>query len=60
MNNLFWFRSDLRITDNHALVQAIANAKTMTAVYIATPKTWQSHDLGDCKINFILNNLTER
>ncbi len=34
INSLIWFRQDLRISDNPALINAIKNSETVTAIYI--------------------------
>lgn len=57
MRALHWFRSDLRISDNTALIAASKNAKQLFAIYIITPKTWSYHSMAPVKIQFILNNL---
>lgn len=57
MRVLHWFRSDLRISDNTALIAASKNAKQLFAVFIITPKTWSYHSMAPAKIQFILNNL---
>lgn len=44
--HLVWFRQDLRITDNTALYQACQdNEANVIAIYLATPKQWQQHDM---------------
>jgi len=58
MRNLFWFRSDLRIQDNKALIEAVQHSSEVIALFILTPKTWQSHQAAPIKIQFLLNNLT--
>lgn len=56
--NVMWFRSDLRVFDNHALLKAIENGPCI-ALYIATPAQWQQHDWGDVKLAFIERHLNE-
>lgn len=53
MQNIVWFRSDLRSLDNPALTaaQALGNIR---AVFCITLKQWQEHDWGANKIGFIL------
>lgn len=44
--HLVWFRNDLRVTDNSALYQACQDPDAQViAIYIATPKQWQTHDM---------------
>lgn len=52
MASLLWFRNDLRLDDNPALTYALAQGCTQ-AIFIATPKQWQQHDLAPIKIDFI-------
>lgn len=56
--NLIWFRNDLRVHDNLALIQAMANG-ACKAIYMPTPKQWASHDVGDIKIAFIQAHINE-
>ncbi|MGM3387762.1 deoxyribodipyrimidine photo-lyase [Stutzerimonas stutzeri] len=56
MNQLLWLRSDLRVTDNTALVAAMAAGPTV-AVYLLTPGQWRIHDDAPCKVDFWLRNL---
>jgi deoxyribodipyrimidine photo-lyase len=53
---LFWFRNDLRIEDNTALIQAINQGPTV-AIYVATPEQWTAHDDAPIKIDFWRRNL---
>ncbi|MDF1756839.1 MAG: FAD-binding domain-containing protein [Legionellaceae bacterium] len=55
--NLIWFRRDLRIEDNPALYNAAKNKEPVIAVYIETPVTWQTHNMGDVQKQWIYNNL---
>ncbi|MDC1436678.1 DNA photolyase family protein [Gammaproteobacteria bacterium] len=55
---LFWFRNDLRIEDNTALIQAINQGPTV-AIYVATPEQWTAHDDAPIKIDFWRRNLQE-
>jgi deoxyribodipyrimidine photo-lyase len=58
MNQLFWLRTDLRVTDNSALVAAM-NAGPTLALYLITPGQWLAHDDAACKVDFWLRNLSE-
>lgn len=55
--HLVWFRSDLRVQDNPALYHASKDAMSIDAVYIHCPGQDKLHDLGECKLNFIKDNL---
>lgn len=58
MNNaLHWFRADLRISDNTALLAALEKSKNITTVFILTPETWEKHDFSPHKISLIHQNL---
>ena len=56
MKQLLWLRSDLRASDNSALVSAMA-AGPCVALYIITPQQWLDHDDAACKVDFWLRNL---
>lgn len=58
MQQLMWFRSDLRVQDNTALSQAMSRGATI-ALYLITPDQWQRHDDAPCKVDFWLRNLRE-
>ncbi|WNO60813.1 deoxyribodipyrimidine photo-lyase [Rheinheimera sp. MMS21-TC3] len=55
--NVIWFRNDLRLVDNKALCSAIEDAKQHNAavlgLFIATPVTWQQHNMAAIKQDFI-------
>ncbi|MDP5214166.1 deoxyribodipyrimidine photo-lyase [Pseudoalteromonas tunicata] len=60
--NLMWFRRDLRIDDNPALIAALQSGPTQ-ALFIATPEQWQQHDMAPIQVDFIerhLNLLAEQ
>lgn len=57
MTVLHWFRNDLRIIDNQALIQAMQDADEVIALYIITPQTWRTHHAAAVKIAFIVENL---
>ncbi|MEH6565618.1 MAG: deoxyribodipyrimidine photo-lyase [Halopseudomonas sp.] len=54
--SLCWFRTDLRIADNHALHHASQRGQVI-AVYIATPGVWRTHDDAPIKVDFWRRNL---
>jgi deoxyribodipyrimidine photo-lyase len=55
--NVVWLRNDLRSFDNAVLSSAIEDAARtgagVIALYIATPKTWQLHDMAPIKQDLI-------
>ncbi|WP_350432726.1 deoxyribodipyrimidine photo-lyase [Shewanella sp. H8] len=57
MNSLMWFRQDLRVADNPALVAAcdfaIGNNSHLRAVYFVTPSQWAQHDVAPIQIDFM-------
>ncbi len=58
MQQLIWFRNDLRIHDNTALHAAL-QAGPSIAVFIISPGQWLAHDDAACKVDFLLRNLVE-
>lgn len=56
--NLVWFRRDLRIADNTALLTATRHGPTV-AVFIISPQQWLEHDDAPIKVKFWLENLRE-
>ena len=49
---LIWFRNDLRIQDNTALLAA-AEHGLVVGLYIFTPGQWQAHDDAPAKLEFV-------
>lgn len=54
--NLYWFRTDLRLTDNTALYHATQDDVSI-ALFIITPQQWLQHHDAPCKIDFYLRQL---
>ncbi|SEL90815.1 cryptochrome/photolyase family protein [Acinetobacter sp. DSM 11652] len=54
--NLIWFRQDLRVRDNTALMEATQHGNTC-AVVILSPEQWKLHDDAVIKIDFYLRQL---
>jgi deoxyribodipyrimidine photo-lyase len=50
---LVWLRNDLRHFDNAALFAAAQTGLPVVAVFIATPLTWQQHDMAAIKQDLI-------
>ena len=63
MNSLIWFRRDLRVADNQALLEACDYARShdgrVYALYISTPKQWLLHDIAPIQIDFIERQLNQ-
>lgn len=61
MRIVFWFRHDLRIHDNPGLAAAtkaaIQAGVALEAVYVATPQTWQRHQLGPRRADLLLRRV---
>jgi deoxyribodipyrimidine photo-lyase len=55
---LVWFRRDLRVDDNTALLAAAARADDgLVALYLLSPGEWRAHDDAPVKVDFWLRNL---
>ncbi len=64
MNNLVWFRNDLRVQDNHSLLKASKNPGKLIAVYCIVPRQFEITDYGFKKTEkfrakFLLETITE-
>lgn len=59
MKALVWLRTDLRDKCNSALDFALEHHQQVTVVYCLTPQQWDSYGYAPCKINLILNRLTD-
>ncbi|MFS1423818.1 cryptochrome/photolyase family protein [Shewanella sp. 10N.286.48.B5] len=57
MNSLIWFRQDLRLADNHSVVEAFELARQtngqVKAIFIASTEQWKSHDVAPIQVDFI-------
>lgn len=51
--SILWLRNDLRCYDNAALHSAVALGLPVLAVFIATPKSWQQHQMAPIKQDLI-------
>ncbi|QEY58419.1 deoxyribodipyrimidine photo-lyase [Pseudomonas sp. C27(2019)] len=58
MQQLIWFRNDLRIQDNTALHAAL-QAGPSIAIFLISPGQWLAHNDAPCKVDFLLRNLSE-
>ena len=60
MHHIFWFRKDLRITDNHALSQFLKDAsssESFSFIYIKNENSFRY--FGEKRINFLYESLEE-
>ena len=46
MNNLVWFRNDLRVNDNNSLFEASKNATKVIGVYCLDPRQFETNKHG--------------
>ena len=53
MKSLVWLRSDLRLSDNPALMAACKNHEEVHAVYIFSKNQLNSHNESNVKVDFI-------
>ncbi|MDG1202370.1 MAG: deoxyribodipyrimidine photo-lyase, partial [SAR86 cluster bacterium] len=54
-----WFRSDLRIDDNPALLDATNACEEVIGIYIFSENQWSIHNESNIKHEFLLNNLNK-
>ena len=54
---LVWFRSDLRLTDNTALLAALATKEPVSACYVYSPNHMQNHAWSGRKRAFVRHHL---
>jgi len=57
MTTAIWYRSDLRVYDNPALVAACNGSDRVVAFYCFTPDQHRQHGVGDTRLRFMLENL---
>ncbi|MFM1914061.1 MAG: hypothetical protein RIR51_1914 [Bacteroidota bacterium] len=56
--NLFWFRRDLRLFDNHGLYESLRENKTVLPIFIFDPSILENlQDLKDPRVSFIYQEL---
>ena len=59
MRGAIWFRSDLRLDDNPALINALRNCEEVIGVYIFSESQWNLHNESNIKHEFLINNLQD-
>lgn len=57
MKGIIWFRSDLRIEDNPALLKAAKSCDELISVYFFSKDQWALHNESNVKLEFLYNNL---
>ena len=57
VKGLMWFRSDLRIDDNPALLDAANSCDELISIYIFSQKQWNLHHESNVKQDFLIQNL---
>ena len=57
--NIFWFRRDLRLEDNHALYQALKSGEKVLPIFIFDTEILNNLPKNDHRVNFIYNTLFE-
>ena len=59
MQNIIWFRTDLRTQDNPALYAALTSKpkQQVLAVFFISIEQWQQHGWGPNKIGFVLKSV---
>jgi deoxyribodipyrimidine photo-lyase len=58
MKGIIWFRTDLRIDDNPALLSALNQCAEVVGIYIFSQTQWDLHNESNIKHEFLINNLT--
>ena len=56
-SNIFWFRRDLRIEDNTALIQALNSSQSIIPIFIFDINIIKKLPKDDARISFIYNQL---
>lgn len=58
MRALVWFRGDLRVADNPALIEATEQAtEGVIALFLLAPTQWKEHDWGNKRVSIVLRHL---
>ncbi len=55
--SIFWFRRDLRLTDNTALQHALKSGHPVMPIFIFDQQILQELPADDARVNFIYNTL---
>jgi len=57
IKGIIWFRTDLRIDDNPALLSALTHCEEVVGLYIFSQTQWDHHNESNIKHEFLINNL---
>lgn len=57
--NIFWFRRDLSLEDNHGLYKALTSDKPIIGIFIFDKEILEELDNDDSRVSFIHNKLLE-
>ena len=57
--SIFWFRRDLRISDNHGLYRALRESSNVKPIFIFDKNILNKLDKTDHRVEFILNVLNQ-
>jgi deoxyribodipyrimidine photo-lyase len=57
MKSIIWFRNDLRIDDNPALIAACKNSTEVNAVFLYSQNQLEKHNEANIKLDFLIKNL---
>ena len=55
--SLMWFRNDLRVDENEALLNATQSGQPVLGIYLYCPKQQALHQEGNVKKDFLIKNL---
>ena len=58
-SNIFWFRRDLRLEDNTALIQALNSSNSIIPVFIFDTSILKNLSKDDARISFIYSQLVK-
>ena len=54
MKGIIWFRTDLRIDDNPALLSALNQCEEVVGLYIFSQTQWDLHNESNIKHEFLI------
>ncbi|GAB4144783.1 MAG: FAD-binding domain-containing protein [Patescibacteria group bacterium] len=57
--NIVWFRRDLRLTDNHALFEAVESGDSVLPIFIIDPWFYSWSEVGKTRVRFMFESLQE-
>ena len=57
--NIYWFRRDLRLDDNHGLFQILKQSNTVLPIFIFDPFILDTLPRNDRRVNFLVNTVQQ-